>query len=266
MRLLKEDLAPEAKREFGSDQPLTKTSPQPLSQAESFSDEFDELLAIAKKGVGDLRENHKQKDAVLDQNAKDLERLSKLQDAHIRRFSLLREYPCEKSYGLPPSKAREFSVAAAPQEFSNQFCWEVPQFLEQRQKALATPRVPLISPPWFCQRGYRMQTYLYLNGINPFKGSHVSVMISFVRGPYDDFLGWPAIGNVSFSLLDPLHKNRYLRCKTLSLPNAFHQPTKEVSSAIDAAGCLDFLQLKKLDRYVKDNSLYMVASFKPPLT
>ena len=251
---------PEAKREFGSDQPLTKTSPQPLSQAEPCSDKFDELLAIAKKGVEDLRESHKQKDAVLDQNAKDLERLSKLQDAHIRRSSLL------KSYGLPPSKAREFSVAAAPQEFRNKLFWEVPQFLEQRQKALATPRVPLISPPWFCQRGYRMQTYLYLNGINHFKGSHISVMISFVRGPYDNFLGWPAIGNVTFSLLDPLHKNRYLWSKTLSLPNAFHQPTEEVSSAIDAAGCLDFLQLKKLDRYVKDNSLYMVASFKPPLT
>jgi hypothetical protein len=260
--LSKEDFVPKAERGFESESPA-EIPHQILSQVESASNsEFDELVARANKGLKHLIEKQSEVDIKMDQNDTELEHISKLNTC-VRRFNLRRASVRDNSYGLPLSKALEFSVAAAPQEFSKRFCWEVPRFSEHKQQALASPNRPLVSPPWFCQRGYCLRLYLFLNGYGRSKGSYVSIFTSIVRGPYDNFLRWPAIGNISFFFLDQQRKNRNLWCRTRYLdPDAFPQPTKKID-AISAAGVFDFMKLSSLDQYVKDNTLSLAAYFHP---
>ena len=51
--------------------------------------------------------------------------------------------------------------------------------------------------------GYRMSVDIYPNGRNG-KGTHVSVFISMLEGPYDGILSWPFLGKVKLELLNQL--------------------------------------------------------------
>ena len=48
---------------------------------------------------------------------------------------------------------------------------------------------------------------VYPNGIKEGKGSHLSVFVAIVKGEYDNILGWPFKGKVTFGLRKPWSKD-----------------------------------------------------------
>ena len=234
-------------------------APSPTgSQVESTSDsELDELVARAMEYGKELKKSQEEKEKKMDQNDVEFERCLRSGQSFIRCYNLLRESPYERSYGLPLTKAIEYPALAVPRGFCKRFYWEVPSISEQRKQALKTP---IVSPSWFSQHGYHLRLYLFLNGHGRCFGSHVSVFMSILPGPFDKFLKWPAIGNTSFFILD--HQFPWARTRCLDR-DAFPQPTQTISE-VNAAGCYNFMELCKLDNYVKNNTLLLALQYNPP--
>ena len=59
------------------------------------------------------------------------------------------------------------------------------------------------SPPVYTHHhGYKICLRVVANGQSAAKGTHVSVVVHFMRGEFDDSLKWPVRGFISFQLLD----------------------------------------------------------------
>ncbi len=69
-----------------------------------------------------------------------------------------------------------------------------------------------LSPPVYTHdRGYKIRLAVYVNGHRGThvaiggRGTHVSVIVHFMRGEFDDSLKWPFRGAICFRLIDQLH-------------------------------------------------------------
>ena len=56
---------------------------------------------------------------------------------------------------------------------------------------------------------YAMSIDIFSGGIKSGKGSHVSVAVHIITGPYDHFLSWPFIGTVKVELLNQRADNNH---------------------------------------------------------
>ena len=65
--------------------------------------------------------------------------------------------------------------------------------------------VDWFSPPFYTHtHGYRMCIRVYVNGSGDEKGTHLSVFVYLMKGPFDDYLKWPFQGTVTIQLLNQL--------------------------------------------------------------
>ena len=71
------------------------------------------------------------------------------------------------------------------------------------------------APVYTHHQGYKICLKVYANGNMDAKGTHITTILKFMRGEFDDSLKWPFRGVISFRLLDQLKGEDD---KTLSLP------------------------------------------------
>ena len=226
---------------------------------------LDERFEKAREDAKELRRKQEEKSEKMDQNDAALDHLSRCTDTQIRRCNLLREFQHEKSCPISPCNCMGFSPQATPHHDDSgiQFCWNIRHFSQAKQQAVARPNIPLVSPTWYCPRGYCLRAYLFLNGYGDFSGSHVSVFMSVVQGHYDDHLQWPAAGTISLIILDRKRNNHKCWNNTYCLDRTFLRPPKEVSDIV-AAGCYDFLPIPELDGYIEDDTMLWEFFFHQP--
>lgn len=125
------------------------------------------------------------------------------------------------SFGMSPGL---YSRVKAPKKGRPQSLHEV-TVTQALQDQLAKPTFLAPTPPfyftldnfahhkrhclkWFCQPfyshafGYKMCVSVYAGGCSVGEGTHVSVLVHFLRGEFDDNLQWPFQGSVQLSLLN----------------------------------------------------------------
>ena len=74
---------------------------------------------------------------------------------------------------------------------------------------------PFHSNPFFSQeKAYKMAISVVLYGYAEGKGTHVSVYVYLMRGPFDDILNWPFTGSVQIELLNQLDDKHHLLITT----------------------------------------------------
>ena len=228
---------------------------------------FGEMGQKAAESLRELGEKREERRKKLDKNDAILKYNSRYAEIGLRRTYARQILQGEGSPPLSPQKSLDFSPGGTPHHDSGmQCCWKVPDFLQQKQKAIARPNIPLTGPLWVCPRGYCLRAYLFPNGHGVSLGSHLSVFMSLVPGRYDDRLKWPATGTISFILLQRERKNRGLRGRTFYVdPDSdfFQRPPKEITD-ITAAGCPDFLPITEVDKYIENGALFWEFSFNPP--
>ena len=111
--------------------------------------------------------------------------------------------------------------------------------------------------------GYRVRLKLCLNGSGSFKGSHISIFLAVMRGPYDSLLHWPFQHTVAFWLLDqsPLKDSFSKAFKPRKNPS-FNKPSSETNPP---SGLPEFLSLSHFeasyDRYVQDDVAFIKVVF-----
>ena len=166
---------------------------------------------------------------------------------------------------VPRIEFAVFSKGAGPPPNGStmQACMTIKNFSEALNDARKHPHLPLESPVWKTHPcGYCIRAFLYLNGHGDFCGSHVSVFVSVVVGPYDDRLKWPLDALLTFCLLDLETNNSRLHLRTCaSDPKSlcFKRPPQESSdTTLFAAGIPDFIPIRDVQReYVKDDTIML---------
>lgn len=158
----------------------------------------------------------------------------------------------------------------------------------QKIQALVTPVLPMditvpnvdhlkqtsirwFSPPFYnAPNGYKMCLRVDANGVGIGKGSHVSVMIHFQAGEYDETLQWPFQGTVTVRLLNQRENSQHHEV-TIPFTDATPQDTRSrVESGSMSSwgwGCQTFVAHSNLQyqpernrEYCSNNCLHFVVS------
>jgi len=118
------------------------------------------------------------------------------------------------------------------------------------------------SKPFFTSpNGFRLRSSVYPNGLNRGKGTHVSVFLQVLNGPFDSYLLWPLTGTFEVELLNQLEdKNHHKELINFADDNC------NVPGG-SGWGCPLFVRHSKLQlcsssntQYLKDDNLYFRIS------
>ena len=128
--------------------------------------------------------------------------------------------------------------------------------------------------------GYKFHLRVYGSGYRDGEGSHLSVFLCLMKGPYDDTLDWPMSGTFIIELLDQCNNSdSYIRKVVVYgyLYGACTDRVKctDISDGDTVPECCHFkfmphekLYSKSIPLYLKDNSLLFKVSYEhnPPLS
>ncbi|CAF1316208.1 unnamed protein product [Rotaria magnacalcarata] len=149
--------------------------------------------------------------------------------------------------------------------------WRIENVLEKTYDAQSERQTSIYSPAFFTsESGYKLCVRLYLNGDGSARGTHVSIFLVILRGPYDAILQWPFSYRVSFCLYDQLtimesgelkqakHIIESFRPDTKSL--SFQRPplSMNIASGIPKFISLDEFNLPApMNRYVINDTIFI---------
>ena len=140
--------------------------------------------------------------------------------------------------------------------------------------SLKSQEKPWHSPPFYTHPGgYKMFLWVYTNGSQQGKGTHISYYHSFNRGKNDDNLSWPFRGEISVKLLNQL-QDAHHRQHTINYKDKDDKANNRVvegESAPTGYGSTLFVPQSDLNlipllncHYLKDDILYFHVSVKLP--
>ncbi len=135
------------------------------------------------------------------------------------------------------------------------FRWEIDDVM-----ALMKMNSVVTSNPFY-QCGYMMCLTAHLNGFGLGKNTHLSLLLSLMRGKYDDLLRWPFIHPISIALLHQQDLSRHHSLTLTPLPDhpSYQRPISDMNEAIP---CPTFapLSLIREKNYVHSDSLLLQCS------
>lgn len=149
--------------------------------------------------------------------------------------------------------------------------WKIDNVREKMYDAQSERQTSIYSPEFYSStQGYKLCMRLYLHGDGTSRGTHLSLFIVVLRGPYDALLQWPFSYRVSFCLFDqrsmiesatsrqPKHIIQSFRPDTRS--TSFQRPdsTMNIASGIPKFVSLeDFDQPPETNRYIINDTMFI---------
>jgi hypothetical protein len=151
------------------------------------------------------------------------------------------------------------------QEPDGTMVWKITNVREKIYDAQSERATSIYSPNFYTSiSGYNICARLYLNGDGSARGTHISIFLVILRGPYDSLLKWPFSYRVSFCLCDQrtmMEKNGTVQPKHII--ESFRPDVNSVSfrqpcSAMNiASGIPKFFSLSEFNQLTNEN-LYIV--------
>ena len=111
--------------------------------------------------------------------------------------------------------------------------------------------------------GYRVCLLVTLNGVDEYKGSHISVTISILSGPYDAKLSWPLRGQFTVTLVNQVKNSMNIFNTGFEKINMHSASPHSVTKYI----CKRLFSHKELfsvsfnHEYLKDDTMYMYVRY-----
>lgn len=126
------------------------------------------------------------------------------------------------------------------------------------------------SPPFFTHdKGYKMCFRIDPDGSNDGKGTHMSVFMYVIPGPYDDMLPWPLTRNLTVKLLNQISDSDHFSLTVTFSPSVPCVPTGRVIFGARACNCWgwsrfisheDMYNVTPTLQYIKDDCIYLSVS------
>ena len=136
--------------------------------------------------------------------------------------------------------------------------WKITEFARRRNEAVSGQQVSFYSPCFYTSRfGYKMCARIFLNGDGMGRGTHISVFLVVMRGPYDALLRWPFRQKVTFMLIDQDNVEHVIDAfRPDPSSSSFQRPRRETNIA---SGCPMFRSLTELNNhaYVRDDTMFI---------
>jgi len=129
-------------------------------------------------------------------------------------------------------------------------------------------RLEWYSDPFFAfWRGYKMCLYVNADGVGDVEGTHISVYLYLMKGPYDNELEqsghWPLRGMFKVELLDQVNDGKYTIFKAFDSndpSNNYNRITEEDMAIISVIRMSHEFILHS--NYLKHDSLYFMISYQ----
>ena len=125
--------------------------------------------------------------------------------------------------------------------------------------------ITYISEPFFTSPGgYRMELWVFTNGRGGGSGTHLSIFLHILEGPFDSQLSWPLLATFKLELLNQLEDKNHYALSLKFIDNESGHP-----GATNGWGLHKFIEQSalKLDsskniQYLKDDTLYFRVFLK----
>ncbi len=199
----------------------------------------------------------------LSEQFNDIQKEISLEKAHIDAISFNQNVLIQDITALQQQIDNKGEIIK--QEPDGTMVWKITNVLEKIYDAQSERQTSIYSPAFYTSiSGYKVCARLYLNGDGSARGTHISIFLVILRGPYDSLLKWPFSQRVSFCLYDQrtmIEKNGTVQPKHII--ESFRPDTSSVSfqrpcSAMNiASGIPKFFSLSELNRPTNEN-LYIV--------
>ena len=140
------------------------------------------------------------------------------------------------------------------------FNWLVEDFSKKKAAAHNGEHDVVFSPPFYSfHNGYRMRLELYPSGHETGEGSHISVYLAMIRGPYDETLQWPYRRKYEVSGIQKDGQKGVSQITDTAASyghSSWRRPTRETKSRL---GWPQFVELYKLHEYLKNDKLFITV-------
>lgn len=196
----------------------------------------------------------------LTQELNNIQKASSLETSHIDAISLNQNVLTQD---ITTFKQQIENVnQAVTYEPDGTMVWRITNVREKMYDAQSERQTSVYSYPFYTSIcGYKLSVRLYLNGDGSARGSHISIFLVILRGPFDALLKWPFSYRVSFCLCDqrttigttqPKHIIESFRPDINSI--SFQRPRSAMNIA---SGIPKFCSLDELNRPENEN-LYVI--------
>ncbi|CAF1110709.1 unnamed protein product [Adineta ricciae] len=153
---------------------------------------------------------------------------------------------------------------ASSTTYDGTYIWKIDHIAAKIIDARTEKQMFICSPSFYSSvTGYKMCLRLYLNGDKDAHGTHISLFIVLMRGPYDAILEFPFLYKIIFCLYDQTKRQDHIIDSFLpdETSNSFHRPTSEMNVA---SGISRFASLKVVNeedsRYTREDTMYIKAA------
>ena len=178
----------------------------------------------------------------------------------------LAKSPQELAATLPALAAISPALPAAtveedrlPPFFDGKLTWKISGFSLKLELAKTDPTQVVLNSPAFytSQIGYKMRAKLYPAGDDVGKGTHVSIFIQLMEGPFDGILTWPFRHKVTFMILDQNRKENVMDAFRPDPWSSSFQRPQNIPNI--ATGCPLFFPLADLytHGYLREDTMYV---------
>jgi len=171
----------------------------------------------------------------------------------------------ENNYLSLQSQLRDMQLQildkSIPSVSDGKLTWIIKGFSAHQSRAISGETPVIYSPVFYTSPdGYRLQCRLYINGDGMGKGSHLSLYIMIIKGPFDAILKWPFPFRVTFCLVDQTGSGNDIKEAFRSNPqsSSFKRPVTEQNVA---TGCPRFISHESLNRrklsYINEDTMFI---------
>ena len=125
------------------------------------------------------------------------------------------------------------------------------------------------SEPFFTSpSGYKMELWVYTNGDGEGSGTHLSVFLHILEGPFDSKLSWPFLGKLKCKLLNQLEDNNHHAETTTFIDDEASRLGTTLGRGYNKFVEQSALKLDSFNniQYLKDDTLYFKVSLEGGIT
>ena len=137
--------------------------------------------------------------------------------------------------------------------------WKISDFSSKLELAKTDPtQAILYSPAFYTSRiGYKMRVKLYPAGDGEGKGTHISIFIQIMEGPFDGLITWPFRHKVTFMIVDQAREESVMDAFRPDPYSSSYKRPWDIPNV--ASGCPLFFSLQNLNThgYLQDDTMYI---------
>ena len=152
-------------------------------------------------------------------------------------------------------------------QFPEEYTWKICRFRKVHSQAKSGEKTSIYSPPFY-YFGYKFRLWLFPNGKNRGKDTHLSLYFHLLKGEYDAKLSWPFQRIMIFTLIDQQEDAEDRKNIVMSLtgiPSDKEVVERPLTYENRGWGFTEFVSLTKLTerRYIVDDSIVIQVQVAP---